>query len=89
MASNFAADTTTNWRWAYHKPLRHLVMTSPAKATDRLWWLLDNPAGSTWTPGQFYVKHAPEVVIPQADDAALAAQIWDRSTALVGLDAAK
>ncbi|MBE7187112.1 SDR family NAD(P)-dependent oxidoreductase [Jatrophihabitans endophyticus] len=84
VASNFASDTTTNWRWVYNTPLRHLVLTSPEKGIRTLLWLLDGTPDSTWAPGVFYIGRKP-TSLAQSEDPRLAAQVWDRSADLVGL----
>jgi NAD(P)-dependent dehydrogenase (short-subunit alcohol dehydrogenase family) len=88
VASNFASDTTSNWRFVYGTPLRHIVLTTPRKAAGRLLWLANGTPGTTWTPGLFYVGHKPQVPAPQAADDDLAAALWDRTAGLAGLAAA-
>lgn len=88
VASNFAADTTSNWRFVYNTPLRHLALISPEKGTRTLLSLTDGAPGDTWTPGQFYNKKKTATPNPQADDQALATALWDRSTQLVSPAAA-
>jgi NAD(P)-dependent dehydrogenase (short-subunit alcohol dehydrogenase family) len=87
VASNFAADTTSNWRFIYNTPLRHVVLTSPQKGTRTLLWLVNGTPGSTWTPGLFYAKAKPKTPSAQAGDDALAASLWNRSAELAGLAA--
>ena len=82
VASNFASDTTSNWRFVYGTPLRHIALTSPRKAAGRLLWLVNGTPGTTWTPGLFYVRHKPAIPSPQAADDALAAALWDRTADL-------
>jgi NAD(P)-dependent dehydrogenase (short-subunit alcohol dehydrogenase family) len=87
IASNFASDTTSNWRFIYNSPLRHVALTSPEKGTRTLLWLVNGTPGTTWTPGLFYVKRKPSIPSPQAADDALAASLWNRSAQLAGLPA--
>jgi NAD(P)-dependent dehydrogenase (short-subunit alcohol dehydrogenase family) len=82
VASNFASDTTSNWRFVYGTPLRHIALTSPRKAAGRLLWLVNGTPGTTWTPGLFYVRHKPATPSPQAADDVLAAELWDRTADL-------
>ena len=88
-ATNFASDTTTNWRWVYNTPLRHLVLLSPRRATRTLMWFLDDTSSTTWTSGQFYLRreHA-NTPNAQADDDGLARRLWERSAQLVDLSPA-
>jgi NAD(P)-dependent dehydrogenase (short-subunit alcohol dehydrogenase family) len=83
VASNFASDTTSNWRFVYRTPLRHAVLTSPQKGTRTLLWLVNGTPGTTWTPGLFYARNKPRIPNPQAADDALAAALWSRSDELV------
>lgn len=85
VASNFAADTTTNWRWVYNTPLRHMVLTKPDKAIRTLLWLLDSRSDNAWTPGAFYASNKI-VAMPEHSDPALATKLWDASTQLVRPD---
>jgi NAD(P)-dependent dehydrogenase (short-subunit alcohol dehydrogenase family) len=87
VASNFASDTTSNWRFVYSTPLRHVALISPEKGARMLLWLANGTPGTTWTPGLFYVKHKPRIPSPQAEDDALAAALWNRSAELAGLAA--
>jgi NAD(P)-dependent dehydrogenase (short-subunit alcohol dehydrogenase family) len=88
VASSFAADTTSNWRFVYNTPLRHVALISPDKGTRTLLWLVNGTPGTTWTPGLFYAKHQAKTPSPQAGDDALAASLWNRSAELTGLTAA-
>jgi NAD(P)-dependent dehydrogenase (short-subunit alcohol dehydrogenase family) len=87
VASNFASDTTSNWRFVYGTPLRHVALISPRRAARPLLWLVNGTPGTTWTPGLFYVKTTAKVPNPQAEDDALATALWDRSTELTGVPA--
>lgn len=85
VASNFAADTTSDWRFVYGTPLRHLALITPERAARRLTRLLDGTPGADWAPGLFYHGRRAVVPTPQAADDALAAALWDRSEELTGL----
>jgi NAD(P)-dependent dehydrogenase (short-subunit alcohol dehydrogenase family) len=88
VASNFASDTTSNWRFVYGTPLRHIALISPDKGTRTLLWLVNGIPGTAWTPGLFYAKNKPTTPNPQAADDALAASLWNRSAELAGITAA-
>jgi NAD(P)-dependent dehydrogenase (short-subunit alcohol dehydrogenase family) len=88
VASNFASDTTSNWRFVFNTPLRHVALISPDKGTRTLLWLVNGTPGTTWTPGLFYAKNKAKIPNPQAGDDALAASLWNRSAELTGLTAA-
>ncbi len=87
VASNFASDTTSNWRFVYGTPLRHVALISPDKGTRTLFWLVNGTPDTTWTPGLFYAKNKPATPNPQAGDDTLSAALWDRSAELAGLPA--
>ena len=85
VASNFASDTTSNWRFVYGTPLRHIALISPEKGTRTLLWLVNGTPGTTWTPGLFYIGNKTKIPNPQAADDELAAGLWTRSAELAGL----
>jgi NAD(P)-dependent dehydrogenase (short-subunit alcohol dehydrogenase family) len=87
VASNFASDTTSNWRFVYRTPLRHIALTSPQKGARELLWLANGIPGTTWTRGLFYAKNKPTTPSPQARDDALAASLWNLSAELAGITA--
>jgi len=86
VATNFASDTTHIMRRIYHSPLKHLFTISPAKGAEPLVWLAEGTPGRTWRSGGYYEKNKPAKTNPQADDARLAQQLWDRSAAMLNLE---
>ncbi|WP_298461904.1 SDR family NAD(P)-dependent oxidoreductase [uncultured Cellulomonas sp.] len=88
VATNFAADSTDVMRFLYHTPLRRLLTIGPAKGADTLVWLATHQPGVDWEPGQFYEKRRVARTSPRAWDPALAADLWDRSAAMVGVPVA-
>ena len=87
VATNFAADTHDSLRWLYRTPLARLL-TSPGRGADTLVWLATAQPGTHWRSGGYYEKRRGARTNPQADDAALATALWDRSAEMVGLRAA-
>jgi NAD(P)-dependent dehydrogenase (short-subunit alcohol dehydrogenase family) len=87
IASNFAHDTSSFMRFAYHTPVKHL-MESVEKGGQRLVWLAEGTPGLTWESGEYYEKNKPGKVNPQVHDQALARGLWERSEALLGLEGA-
>lgn len=85
VATNFASDTSSWFRFVYRTPLRHLVLITPDKGGQALTWLAEGAPGTTWQSGDYYEKNRPAASAPQADDAALARQLWDCSAALLAL----
>jgi NAD(P)-dependent dehydrogenase (short-subunit alcohol dehydrogenase family) len=84
IATNFANDTSSVMRLAYHTPLRY-VMTGVETGGRRLVWLAEGTPGVTWTSGEYYERSKPGRVNPQVHDADLARGLWERSEALLGL----
>ena len=84
IATNFANDTSSVMRFAYHTPVRHL-MTSVDKGGSRLVWLAEGTPGQTWTSGEYYERNRPGRVNPQVKDEALARGLWERSETMLGL----
>jgi len=88
VATNFASDTTHFMRYLYHSPVKRLIMITPDKGAERLVWLAEGTPGRTWMSGEYYEKNKPAKTSPQADDALLAQQLWERSAAMLGLSEA-
>jgi NAD(P)-dependent dehydrogenase (short-subunit alcohol dehydrogenase family) len=85
VASNFASDTTTAWRFVYNTPLRHLALITPRKGARPLIWLAEGKPGLDWEPGAYYENQKVTATNPQADDTQLAAELWDLSADMLGL----
>ncbi|WP_161884433.1 SDR family NAD(P)-dependent oxidoreductase [Deinococcus alpinitundrae] len=84
VATNFASDTTHWIRFLYRTPLRRLII-SPEQGGQHLTWLAEGTPGVTWTPGVYYENDKIARSNPQASDAGLARQLWDRSVAMLNL----
>lgn len=84
IATNFASDTSSIMRFAYHTPLKHL-MTSVGKGGQRLVWLAEGTPGVTWRSGEYYERNKPGKVNRQVHDEALARGLWQRSEEMLGL----
>jgi NAD(P)-dependent dehydrogenase (short-subunit alcohol dehydrogenase family) len=87
VATNFAAGTTSSWRFVYGTPLRHVLLISPRRGARPLLRLAQGVPGADWQPGEFYVKDKAASSGPQDHDADLARALWDRSADLLGLPA--
>lgn len=86
VATNFAAGSTSLMRWVYQTPLRRAVgLITPEQGALTLVWLAETDGGSDWTSGEYYDKLQVARTHAQADDAQLAAALWDRSAEMVGL----
>jgi len=82
--TGFATDSTSPMRFFYNA--FGFFLLRPAKGADTLVWLAT--PGTDWKTGGFYTKRKPDFTTnPQADDAALASALWERSAALVGVPA--
>jgi NAD(P)-dependent dehydrogenase (short-subunit alcohol dehydrogenase family) len=81
VGTSFATGSTSPLRVLYRVFGRFLL--SPEKGADTLVWLATATPRTEWENGAFYTKRAIDRTNPQADDAALAATLWERSAALV------
>ncbi|MFN2240574.1 MAG: short-chain dehydrogenase, partial [Thermoanaerobaculia bacterium] len=79
----FGREGTSATRFLYESTVGKLFMISPEKGADTLIWLATSNPDSDWIPGAFYVKRKRASTSPQAADAELARELWDRSEAAV------
>jgi len=85
VATNFAAGSTSPMRFIYHTPLKYLALISPDKGAGNLVWLVNGTPGSDWVSGEYYEKKKVTKTNPQAGDATLAREFWNRSADMLGL----
>jgi len=85
VATNFAAESTSWFRFAYKTFIKRFMLT-PDQGADTLVWLATAKPGQDWVSGAYYAKRALAKANKQAYDAQLARQLWDRSEALVSTD---
>jgi NAD(P)-dependent dehydrogenase (short-subunit alcohol dehydrogenase family) len=85
VATNFAADTTSPFRFMYRSFLNRFML-SPEQGADTLVWLTTAVPGQDWVPGAYYAKRALAKANKQAYDAELARELWERSAAMVAQD---
>ena len=84
--TGFATQSTSPMRFFYNA--FGFFLLRPAKGADTLVWLATTTPGTDWKTGGFYTKRKLDFTTnPQADDAALASALWERSAALVGVPA--
>jgi NAD(P)-dependent dehydrogenase (short-subunit alcohol dehydrogenase family) len=65
-------------------PLRR-VMKSPEQGADTLVWLATSEPGRDWQSGGYFANRKPATAKRDADDPVLAAQLWERSALMCGL----
>ena len=70
-------------RLVMNSPLR-LAMRSPERGADTLVWLATSSPGRDWESGGYFADRKPANASRAADDAALAAELWDRSARMCG-----
>jgi NAD(P)-dependent dehydrogenase (short-subunit alcohol dehydrogenase family) len=85
VATNFASDTTSPMRFVYKTFLKKLLLITPEKGGQALTWLAEGTPGQTWRAGEYYEKNKVARTNPQAADAALGRELWDRSTQMLCL----
>lgn len=86
VASNFAGEATNLMGLLYRTRLRNLL-TSSQTAGGFLAFFAEGTPGRDWIPGQYYEKMRLATPAKQADDAALAKALWQRSEELVAASA--
>jgi NAD(P)-dependent dehydrogenase (short-subunit alcohol dehydrogenase family) len=88
VATNFAAESTSPFRFAYKSFLSRFLLT-PEQGADTLVWLATTKPGYDWVSGAYYAKRVLAKANKQAYDAGLARQLWERSAEMVRADADK
>ena len=71
-------------RLVVSSPLR-IVMRSPERGADTLVWLSNSIPGEDWQSGGYFADRKPATAKPDANDQKLAAELWDRSALMCGL----
>ena len=88
VGTNFASDTSTFLRFAYHTPgLKRLLTISPEKGADQLVWFATTGPEAGWQPGEYHEKRKVARTARAAYDDVLARRLWDDSLAMLGLPA--
>lgn len=87
VATSFASETNSFFRFIYHTPLKNLILVPPEKGGAYLTWLIQGTPGVTWVPGGYYEnnKLAFKKSTPQATDVELAKGLWEQSARLLKL----
>lgn len=86
--TNFASDSNTLMRFVYRTPLKRLLLITSEKGGSTLSWFIEGTPDETWTSGEYYDERVlTRRVNPRIEDAALAEALWQKSAALVGVDA--
>ena len=86
VATNFASDSTSWIRFAYHSPIRRLAgLITPEMGAKQLVWLAESEPKVDWKPGEYYEKGKVSKTNMQASDANFAREFWDVSAAMLGI----
>ena len=85
VATNFAAGSTSPFRFMYRSFLNRFML-SPEQGADTLVWLATAVPGQDWISGGYYVKRALAKANKQAYEPELARGLWEQSAAMVGAD---
>jgi NAD(P)-dependent dehydrogenase (short-subunit alcohol dehydrogenase family) len=72
-------------RVVMNSPFR-LAMRSPERGADTLVWLATSAPGRDWESGGYFADRKPAAANRAADSANLAAELWDRSAQMCGLE---
>ncbi|WP_125777248.1 SDR family NAD(P)-dependent oxidoreductase [Antribacter gilvus] len=87
VASAFAADSQSFMKRVYTSRIGRAFMVTPEKGASQLVWLAATEPGTEWQSGTYYESKRPARRLhPQAHDAELARQLWDRSAELTSGD---
>lgn len=82
---SFATESDSFLRFVTGNPIGRAFLISPEKGAGQLVWLAEGRPGTDWISGTNYEKRRPaKRDNPQALDADLARQLWDRSEELLG-----
>jgi NAD(P)-dependent dehydrogenase (short-subunit alcohol dehydrogenase family) len=85
VATSFAADSDSFMKRIYSSRIGRAFMTTPDKGAGQMIWLAESVPGTDWVSGTYYEKRKPaRRNNPQALDADLARQLWERSEQLLG-----
>lgn len=82
VGSNFSAESTGIIKLVYGS-LAGQFMLTPAQGADTLVWLATTQPGVDWSPGEYYARRKRSRPSRQADNPALALQLWQHSAAMV------
>ncbi|MET1053147.1 MAG: SDR family NAD(P)-dependent oxidoreductase [Mycetocola sp.] len=83
VATGFAAGSTSAMRLIYRTVFK-MFLIPPEQGADTLVWLATTVPGVDWVSGAYYDKRQIASANPLAYDPALASQLWDTSSTLVG-----
>jgi NAD(P)-dependent dehydrogenase (short-subunit alcohol dehydrogenase family) len=79
VATNFASDTTSYFKWVYHS-FPKVFLVSPDKGGRTLSFFADGEPGQDWTSGEFYGSNCRiGKTNPQGYDEKLITEHWERS----------
>lgn len=84
VATSFATDSDSFMKRIYNSRAGRAFMITPEKGADQMVWLAETRPGDGWISGTYYERHKPaRRNNPQALDADLALQLWERSEQLL------
>ena len=84
VATNFASDPESSFHKIYHDSENStLPMITPDAGADQLIWLATTNPGSDWSSGEYYELRKLGESHEQANDAALAIKLWERTVELL------
>jgi hypothetical protein len=70
-------------RLFFHTPIRHLWTVSPEKGADMLVFLAEDRPDVDFPSGEYFYKRKVAKPNKQANDVALARELWERSENMV------
>ena len=86
VASNFANDTTSFMRYAYHSPIKNLFLIPVSKGAETLVWLADKTGDIDWKSGEYYIKKKiSNKIDKKALDQSIQKSLWGQSAKFIEL----
>ncbi len=84
VATSFGSTTTSRlMKFITKFPLTRATFIRPERGADQLVWFAETKSGSGWESGNYYEKRRIAKTSPQASDANLARELWERSERLI------
>ncbi|MCL1897974.1 MAG: SDR family NAD(P)-dependent oxidoreductase [Micrococcales bacterium] len=84
VATSFATDTSSYFRWVFHSPLKRFL-TKPEQGGANLSHFAAGTPGETWISGQYYAKGRVAKTSPEVDNPELVKRHWEQSANLLGI----
>lgn len=85
VSTGFSRSPGTSMEGIYGHKIISKFLLSPRKGADTLIWLASQQSPKTWQSGEYFTRRKVARTNPQANDAALARELWEISETLLCL----